>query len=104
MLLQTFVAVFALGLAGFVVGTIFDRPDIAMIGAVLILGIGGVGLVEDVEVRTGEVETVNNSTNTTTTEYQHEPIAGLSSFPIELVVMLMGAVMTFSSIEKFGEI
>ncbi len=103
MIIETFVMLFGIGLGTFVVGSFLGRPDIGFIGAVLILGVGAIGLVDGLSVQTGEF--INETaTNETVVEYTYEDIGTISSFPLEFVVLILGAVMSFKSLDDMGEL
>lgn len=102
MILTTFIAIFAIGLATFALGSIISRPDIAVVGAVIILGVGGVALVEGIVVQTGEtIEETEN--NVTIVQDTYSDISTLTSFRFEFVVLLLGALMVFKSLEELSE-
>lgn len=66
MILETAIALSALGLALFVIGSTQGNPGIAMIGAVVVIGVGASAMVGGVQVQSGtNEETI--TTNTTIT-------------------------------------
>lgn len=100
--------VFALlGIGMFVVGLAYDRPELMMFGAIIMVGIGGTGVVQGYQVQDGETmtETYNNTTNTTYTEVtpQYEDVDAISSFPLELIVLLLGAIMLMTATGRASE-
>lgn len=106
MLLQT-AAIFAgLGIAFFVIGLVFDRPELALFGAIIVIGVGGTGVVQGYQVAVGENVTIENvSSNTTveTSETTYEDVTAISSFPLEIIVLLLGAIMLISSAGEASE-
>lgn len=96
-----------LGIVMFMGGMAYDRPELMMIGAIVVIGIGGTGAVQGFQVQTGseEVQTYNNTTNTTTTEIneQYEDVSAISSFPLELIVLLIGVIMLMTATGRASE-
>ena len=108
MVLLTTAAVFAaLSIILFVAGLALQRPEIAMFGAVIMIGVGGMGVAQGYQVESGEVqtETFNETTNTTTTEVemQYEDVDSIANFPLELLIVLLGAVMLMSGAGEASE-
>ena len=107
MLLEAAAAFAVLGIVMFGFGLVFERPELAMFGAIIVIGIGGVGVVQGYQIQDGEtqVETFNETTNTTTTEVQaeYEDVSSISSFPLELIVVLLGAVMMMTATGRASE-
>ena len=108
MILESFLAMLAVGFVVFVLGHITGRPDIGLIGGILVMGVAGVALLSGLEVQTGQfiVETQNATTNTTetTVKYTYEDISSITNFPFELIVLLTGSVMAFKSLGEISEI
>jgi sugar lactone lactonase YvrE len=74
MVLLTTAAAFALlGIVVFVVGLAADRPELAMFGAVIVIGVGGTGVVQGYQVETGTNETTESLT--TVGPAEHIPAA-----------------------------
>lgn len=78
-----------------------------MFGAVLMIGVGGMGVVQGYQVEAGEVQTqtYNETTNTTTTEIsvQYDDVDSIANFPLELMIVLLGAVMLMSGAGEASE-
>jgi len=92
-ILSTAAFLSSIGFAAFVLGHIFDYQGIAAIGGILILGVGAAAMVDGLETQSGEVEEqLDNST--TRTDYEYQSIGVTTSFPLGLVVTLLGAAMT----------
>lgn len=94
MLLETSVAIASLGFITFVVGGILRRPELAMIGAIIVIGLGATMELDGVQVKTGEIHNTTDS-NETVISNQYEDIATHSEFPFGIVVILLGVVMFF---------
>lgn len=88
-----------LGMILFAIGFHFDRPEIAMFGALIIIGIGATAMTSGVEIKVGENTTTieDNGTNVTVTEDVHEDINVHSGFPLDIIIMLLGVVMLIGS-------
>jgi hypothetical protein len=122
MILTTAAFLSALGFVTFLVGHLYGYQGIATIGAVLIVGLGGGVMVGGLEVESGQerVETANTTTDgervdvnasktnissvsatdaTVTAETTYEPIGTTSSFPLGVVLTLLGGVMTMRALE-----
>jgi len=55
MLLITVAALAALGIAVFAGGMVLDRPELAMFGAIIVIGVGGSAMATGVQVQDGQV-------------------------------------------------
>lgn len=88
-----------LGLLLFAVGFGLNRPEIAMFGALIVIGIGATAMTSGVEIKVGENTTIVNDsgTNITVTEDVHENINVHSGFPLDIIIMLLGVVMLIGS-------
>lgn len=92
MILTTAAFLTTIGIAAFVLGHSYGYQGIAVIGAVLIVGVGAGAMIDGLDTQTGERQIeVNNST--TQVENVYEPIGIGTSFPVGLVVLLMGGAM-----------
>lgn len=98
MILTTATFLSALGFIAFLVGHIYNFQGIAAIGAVLIVGVGAGVMVDGLETESGEqrIEVDNTTTEVQTT---YEPIGTTSTFPLGLVLTLLGGAMTARAIE-----
>lgn len=103
MILQTTALLLALGLVVFVLGHFTGNPGLAMIGAIIVIGVGATGMVDGIEVRDGQVETVNETTNETMIEYTYRPIGSVSGFPVPEVITILGAVGLISGAGRASE-
>lgn len=98
MILTTAAFLSAIGFIAFVLGHVYGYQGIATIGAVLIVGVGTAVMVGGLDVESGEqrVEVDNTTTEIQTT---YDPIGTTSSFPLGLVLTLLGGVMTLRAVE-----
>lgn len=102
MILTVAVVVFLIGSIAYVGGALMGRPDVALIGAILIIGLGGTAMTDGIVVKTGEVQTTTN--NTTTIEHTYEEVSIHPDFPLGAVVLLLGGVMSFHAIGLIDEV
>lgn len=72
MLIEHVALVGGFGLVAYIVGILFDRPDVAAIGAIIIIGIGGSGTLTGIQYHVGE-------TTTTTTDQQSSGLSDIST-------------------------
>lgn len=98
MILTTAAFFSALGLAVWLLGELRDYRGIAVIGAILLIGVGSAAMIGGLEVQTGEIATeLNNST--VETEHQYSPIGTTTSFPTGMVLTLLGGAMALRSLD-----
>lgn len=101
MLLTIAAVLTVFGLLLFAAGEVFGYQAVAVIGAVVILGVGGSIVTGGLEHRTGQVET-QISANETVVDYQTEPVQTQSQFPLGLLVMLAGGVAALRALDPGG--
>jgi hypothetical protein len=101
MLLSIAAVLTIFGLLLFATGEVFSYQAVAVIGAVVILGVGGSIVTGGLEHRTGEVET-QISENETVTDYETSPVQTQSQFPLALLVMLAGGVAALRALDSGG--
>lgn len=101
MILEAAAAIGVLGLILFVAGFATDRPELAMFGALFVIGVGAGGMIDGYQVQTGEVRTTVNNSSTnesvTTINATYEDIEVHPDFPLDIVIILLGAVMLIGS-------
>jgi len=100
MIFNTFLAAVGIGLFVFVAGIWADRPDLAFVGAVFVIGAGAVSMRDGgVMVRTGTDVVVNNTSSgqirNATAVY--EPASSTSSFSLGFLSVVLGAFLGFIS-------
>jgi len=111
MILNTALFLLAAGMAAFALGKIFKRPGVAMIGAIIIIGVGATALTGNIQVATGEdteewEEYDPNRgqnviyTNSTTV---YTDIETAADFPVGAVLMSLGAVMLIGATGEASE-
>lgn len=93
-----------LGLALFVIGLFGGRPELTLIGAIVIVGIGGVGVLDGYEVATGQVQAFNNTSNTTTINTTFQPVKSIEQFPVGVIIAIIGGLMFFAAAEGASEL
>lgn len=103
MILLAAAAVSVFGLVLFAFGYAFDSPGVAMVGALFIVGIGAAGAIDGYEYKGGQVETYNNSTNTTTIDYQYQSVSVHTDFPLGVMVTLAGVVLFMGASGRASE-
>jgi len=97
MLLIPAVTLTGLGLVVWLVGIFGEYHGLAALGAVVVVGVGGMVLTDGLERESGEIEKQVNST-TTETIAQTQPIDLLPQAPTGAVWMLMGGVMLLQGV------
>lgn len=111
MILSVFLALTALGLAAWILGTVFEWAGIAVIGAVIVVGAGAMVTTTGLEYRSGQVEqndvafneSVNESyVNSTQVTYQYEPVSLPQKLSLGALVMLFGGVGVLRSLDGAG--
>lgn len=92
------VALFVVGLVVWLAGASRGQVGIAVIGAILVLGVGGTVVVDGLEVEAGQIETVDNNTTTVEPTYQTAQIAEV--LPLGSVVLILGGVMLIQALTE----
>lgn len=106
MIFETAVMLTSIGLVLYMAGYYFDRPELAMFGAIIIIGIGAAGVVDGYEVRTGEEREITNVSENETVEvvnHTYEDVEIHGDFPLPIVVLLLGAVMLIGAAGEASE-
>lgn len=103
MILTVASAITCLGFVTWILGSIFEYHGIATIGAVVIVGVGGVIANSGLEVKVGEEEiTVNNST--TTVNNQFDSVDTGTNISLGIILMLLGGGLFLRSLNELGEV
>lgn len=89
MILSTAAFLCAIGFVAWILGTLFNQTEIAVIGGVLILGVGAMGATDGFQHRAGQIESTN-ADNETITEFQYERIDQTTNFSAGGLIMLLG--------------
>lgn len=97
-------AVVLFGFFMFVAGSIGDYPAIAVIGGVIVVGVGaGITLQGSLDHKVGEREVITNETdNRTVVDHEpiYEPIDLPSGLPLGFLTMLGGALLAFQPLAE----
>lgn len=103
MILQTAAFLSILGTGMWLIGQLQGYQGIATIGAVLMVGVGAAAMVDGLQVPSGEIETTIDD-DTTEVETQYEDVGTTTSFPLGMLLTLLGGVMTGRAVvpDKFG--
>lgn len=101
MILTTAAFLTTVGLVAFVLGHSYGYQGIAVIGAILIVGVGAGAMVDGIETQTGERQ-IDVDNSTTEVERVYEPIGVSTSFPVGLVVLLLGGAMAGQALNPDG--
>jgi multisubunit Na+/H+ antiporter MnhB subunit len=102
MILQSAAVVAALGLVLFILGYSFDRPELVMLGAIVVIGVGASGMAGGFQVADGTVE-YTNAENETVTEKTYSDVETQGDFPLGVVVTLIGTVMFMAGAGRASE-
>lgn len=101
MILTTAGFLTTLGFIAWILGTLFDKTGIAVIGGVLVVGVGAMGMTDGYEQKVGETQ-IENSANETEIRYDYAPVETPTHLPLGVLVMLLGALLTLQSINDAG--
>lgn len=116
MLFEVAAALVVLGLAVWVIGSVFGYHGVAIIGGVILIIAGSGIALTDLDIRTGETRTyeyttINNSTvqESASISYTHQTttlaeilhIGMLAPLGLGGILMLLGATLTAHSLEAF---
>lgn len=102
MLLTTALLFSALGFACWVGGVVLDQPEVAVIGGILVVGMGAMVANGGLEYRDGQIETTDPDTNTTTVEHTYSTAETPQQLSFAALIMILGGVITIQSINRFG--
>lgn len=102
MILILAVALSALGFLGWIVGSVFEYPAVAFIGAIFVVGVGAAVMSGGLEHRVGHTET-NTTANQTDVTYTYQTYEPPNRFPLGELWLLFGAVMGLQSLNSLSE-
>lgn len=88
----------ALGFTAWITGTMLDYHGLGMVGAAILVGVGAMTMVDGLETKTGQVET-QVSSNQTEIAHTYEPVDTLATFPLGVMVTLVGGIAGIRSLE-----
>lgn len=102
MILQTATVLALIGFATWLIGLLLDYRGVAVIGAVIVVGVGA-AVTEDggLTQKTGEIETTAPD-NTTEVEYQYEPVETPGQLNLGVLIMLLGGVLVLHGLNDAG--
>jgi hypothetical protein len=90
------------GLVGFAVAAMLGYKGVAVISAMLIVGVGAAAMVDGgLAVQSGKVVTQTGA-NTTVTEPTYRTVQTTDRFPLEVLILLLGSVLTLRGIDSVG--
>jgi hypothetical protein len=89
------------GFVSFLVGAVFQYQSVAVIGAVLILGVGAIVTVSGVEYRSGQIDKPGPD-NSTVTEFTYDRTDTPTNLPLGTLIMLLGGVLSLRGIYNVG--
>lgn len=103
MILSTAAFLSALGTAMWLIGQLNNYQGIATIGAILMVGVGAAAMVDGIQTESGEIET-ELSDGSVEIETQYTDIGTTTSFPLGMLLTLLGGTMTARAIvpDEFG--
>lgn len=99
MILSTAVFLTGLGVVVWALAEVFSYRGIAVLGAVLVVGVGTAVMVGGLEYQAGETQIETDGGNTTEIEYEYQEIGTTSSFPTGMILTLLGGTMMLRSID-----
>lgn len=93
----------SIGFIAWILGYFIDRPAVSIIGAIFILGAGGLVLVEGLEVKTGEIHDTSGTDETVITN-QYRDVSTIQQFDVGFLSMVLGAVGIMFSFQKYEDL
>lgn len=91
-----------LGFLTWAFGYATNHPDVSLLGCIIVLGLGVMMIDGGLQHRTGERQVVNETTNTTSIEYEYSRVETPTHFPFSTLVMLVGSVGSLHSLARFS--
>lgn len=101
MILTTAALLTAFGFVAWISGLVLDYPGIAVIGGVLVVGVGAMVMESGLEYRDGEVRN-NTSADTVEITHTYEKVPTPQHLSMGVLTLLLGGVMSLQSINRFG--
>lgn len=101
MLLATAAFLSAFGFLAWVIGWWAGHPEMAIIGAVVVLGVGVMVTTTGLEFRDGETRIHDNASNTTTIQYDYRTVSTPQHLSLGTLIMLLGGVGVLQSFNRF---
>lgn len=92
----------ALGFIGWIVGYLLEMPGLAVLSAILVVGVGGMVLTDGLQVRDGEIQT-NTSSDETEIQYTYSEFEPMDYWPIGELWLLFGGLLTLRGFAVVSE-
>ncbi|WP_211693308.1 hypothetical protein [Natronomonas halophila] len=92
----------ALGFIGWLVGMLLEMPGVAMLGAILVVGVGGMVMSDGLQVRDGQIER-NVSADETEIEYTYSDFQPMDRWPVGELWLIFGGILTLRSLSGVSE-
>lgn len=92
----------ALGFLAWILGSFFDYTGVAVIGGVIVVGIGAAAMTDGLQHETGQIET-NVSENETEVTTQYDDVETPANFPLGPVIMILGAMMVIRALDEVAK-
>jgi hypothetical protein len=92
----------ALGFLGWILGIVLDMPGVAMLGAILVVGVGGMVMTDGLQVRDGQVER-NVSSDETEIDYTYSEFEPMDRWPVGELWLLLGGIMALRSLSGVSD-
>lgn len=93
----------ALGFVGWIVGTLLEMPGVAVISAILVVGVGAGIMTDGLDVRDGHVET-NTTDSQTEVAYTYAEFEPNQQWPLGELWLLLGGIMTLRGFSQVQEL
>ncbi|RDZ65968.1 hypothetical protein C5B90_06370 [Haloferax sp. Atlit-12N] len=100
MLLTVFALLLALSIGVFIVGYVTGYHEIALIGAVIVFGVGVMVTGTTLEYQSGKTEVAVDA-NETQINYDYTPVETPTRLPLGSLVMLTGGALVLRSLDSF---
>jgi len=91
----------AVGFISWTLGYIFDLTGVAVIGGVLVFGVGAMVTADGLAYKTGETQVAGND-NVTEVTNEYETVETPTRMPLGTLVMLLGGALVLHSIDDAG--
>lgn len=92
----------ALGLVTWVIGFYLRFTGMAVIGAVLLLGVGAMVMIDGLEHEAGEIET-EDADGTVERQTMYDPVETGQSFPLGALLTILAGVLVMRSLNQQAE-
>lgn len=103
MILTTAGFITTFGFIAWIAGMALEYPGVAVIGGVIVVGVGASIMDSGLQYRDGETQVVNETANTTTIEPTYSSVPLPQHLSLGALVTLLGGLLTLQGINRFGE-